>query len=318
MGIQVRLAVRDWDHIVPLVLGDVRSNDINLVIDRVGALPDDLLGDPRYDACEMSFSRYALAREWGQTTMVGVPHFLMRAFRHRCILTQEGSRLTTLDQLAGKRIGLTGWQDSGNTWTRALLRRVGIGVDDAEWLVGRLTEGHPVEEDRIGCFGRQGRISAVPEDRPLLGMLEQGSLDAVFTAFMPTGFFHPGLGLRQLLPDFRTDEIAYFRQVGYVPGIHVLGIKPDLAHRHPWLAQALSDLLDESARVWQEKREKYADTTPWLIDELRQTAQDLPATWNRNGYEANEPMIAGFAEELYAQGLTARRMSPAEIFPEAR
>ncbi|HWQ09549.1 MAG TPA: hypothetical protein VN436_10590, partial [Holophaga sp.] len=267
---------------------------------------------------EMSFSRYAIARERGEASMVGVPHFLMRAFRHRCIITREDSPLTSLDQLAGKRIGLTGWQDSGNTWTRALLRRAAVGIEDARWFVGRLTEDHPVEEDRLGTFAREGRISAMPEDRPLVGLLEQGSLDAVFTAFMPRGFFQPGLGLRQLLPGFRAEEIAYFKQVGYVPGIHVLGLKPELARRHPWLAQALSGLLDESARVWQEKREKYADTTPWLIDELRQTAQDLPATWNRNGYEANEPMIDSFAEELHAQGLTARRLSAAELFPEAR
>src|SRR5260221_527998 len=125
---------------------------VAIQLDRVGALPDDLAGDPRYDAGEMSMSRYSLARARGEHSIVGVPHFLMRAFRHRCIITAKQSGITRIDQLAGKRIGLAGWQDSGNTWTRALLRRVGIGIEDAEWLVSRLTAAHPIT-DRLGGYG---------------------------------------------------------------------------------------------------------------------------------------------------------------------
>ena len=132
---------------------------------------------------------------------------------------------------------------------------------------------------------------------------------------MPPGFFEPDSGLRQLLPDCRATEVAYFKAVGYVPGIHVLGIKPGIVAQHPWLPQALSTLFDQSSRVWLEKRQKYADTTPWIIDELRQTARDLPSSWNGNLFKDNEPMIADFAEEIFAQQLTNRRLAPAELFP---
>ncbi len=317
MTTTLRIALRDWDYIVPLALGDVRIPELDLRIDRVATLPDDLATDPRYDASEMSFSRYALSRAKGDTSIVGVPNFIMRAFRHRCIITAAGSDLVSIEQLAGKRIGMTGWQDSGNTWTRAILRRVGIGIDDARWFVGRLTGEHPIVE-RLGGFGRPGRIDAVAGERPMVDLLHSGELDAVFTPFMPPGFFEVGSGLRQLLPDCRTAEVAYFKDVGYVPGIHVIGIKPQMVAEHPWLPQALSELLDESARVWLAKRQKYADTTPWIIDELRQTALDLPASWNRNVFQDNQPMIDDFAEEIFAQQLTDRRLTPAEIFPVAR
>ena len=316
MSITLRLALRDWDYIVPLALGDVRSPDINLQIDRVGTLPDDLANHPDYDAGEMSFSRYALGRARGETSIVGVPHFVMRAFRHRCIITAADSGLTSIEQLKGKRIGMTGWQDSGNTWTRAILRRAGIGIDDAEWFLGRLIDSHPIT-DRLGGYGRPGRISAVAGERPLVDLLRSGELHAVFTPFMPPGFFEPNSGLRQLLPDCRAAEVSYFKDVGYVPGIHVLGIKPAIVAANPWLPKALSAMFDESTRMWLEKRQKYADTTPWIIDELRQTAQDLPANWNANSFEGNLPMIADFAEEIYAQQLTDKRMTPAELFPFA-
>jgi len=299
-----------------LALGDVSSPDLKLQIDRVGTLPDNLATNDAYDAAEMSFSRYSLGRAHGNAAIVGVPHFVMRAFRHRCIITAVDCGLTAIDQLAGKRIGMTGWQDSGNTWTRAILRRAGIGIDDAEWFLGRLTDAQPIV-DRIGGYGRPGRISPVAGERPLVDLLRTGELHAVFTPFMPPGFFDPNSGLRQLLPDCRAAEVAYFRDVGYVPGIHILGIKPSIVAANRWLPQALSELLDESSRVWLEKRQKYADTTPWIIDELRQTAQDLPATWNRNVFADNLPMIEDFAAEIHAQQLTTRRLKPVELFPLA-
>ncbi|WZB63958.1 hypothetical protein WJ970_16020 [Achromobacter xylosoxidans] len=41
MTLQIRLAVRDWDYIVPLALGDVVAEGLDLRIDRVPALPED-------------------------------------------------------------------------------------------------------------------------------------------------------------------------------------------------------------------------------------------------------------------------------------
>ncbi len=316
MSIKIRLAVRDWDYIVPLALGDVTARGLDLEIHRVGTLPDDLASDPRFDAGEMSMSRYCLGRARGRDDIVGVPHFLMRGFRHRCIITARDSGITRLDQLAGARIGMTGWQDSGNTWTRALLRREGIGVDDAVWKVGRLTGAHPIT-DRLGGFGRPGVIEAAADERPLVDLLRAGELEAVFTPFMPDGFFDAGSDLRQLLPTCRDSEVDYFRQVGYVPGIHLLGMKPALASAHPWAAQALSEALDASAALWLDKRRKYADTTPWILDELIQTSRDLPEAWNRNGLEPNLKMIGDFAAELHAQQLADRVMTPAELFPHA-
>ncbi|WP_413722285.1 nitrate ABC transporter substrate-binding protein [Sodalis sp. RH23] len=314
MAYTIRLAVRDWDYFTPLALGDLRPQGFSLEIHRVGTLVDSIATSADFDAGEVSFSRYAQAVARGDNSLLALPHFLMRGFRQRCIITTKTSPLTTLGQLRGKRIGLTGWQDSGNTWTRTLLKREGVGIDDATWYVGRLTDDHPVV-DRLAGFGRTGRIEAAPGERPLLTLLRAGELDAVFTPFMPNGFFSPASDLRQLQEDFRQAELDYFNAVGYIPGIHVLGIKPALAQAHPELPQALSDIITQSARLWHDKRVKYADTTPWLMDDLARTARDLPADWNRNGFDANQRMVADFAAELFEQGLTSRCLTPTELFP---
>lgn len=310
----VRLAIRDWDFLTPIVVGDVRSSDFDVTIERLDALIADPAGHPNCDGAEVSFSRYARERAEGTDGLIGLPHFLMRAFRHRCIITAKASPITRLADLAGKTIGLEGWPDSGHIWTRALLRREGVGIGDVKWRVGRLTDRDPIRA-HAGDVGWPGRIEILPGDRPTLGLLETGEIDAVFAPFMPPEFTAADSRLRALLPDYRAAEVAYAHDVGYVPGIHVLALKPEIVEAYPGLPAALSELIDESSRVWRAKRLKYAETTPWMIDELARSARDLKAGWDRNGYAANEAMIADFAEELFAQRLTARRLTPRELFP---
>lgn len=314
MPVKLRLALRDWDYMTPLVLGDVASPRLEIVVDRIGTLVSNIAKDEMHDAAEMSFSRYAQLRHDGDASVVGMPNFIMRGFRHRCIITTKESPIRRLADLAGKRIGVTGWRDSGNTWTRAACRREGVGVEDAMWYAGRLTEAHPVT-DRLDGFGRPGRIEAVPGERPMVDLLRQGELDAVFTPFMPKGFFDQESPFRQVVEDYRAAEVAYFDAVGYVPGMHLIGFKSEIVRDNPWIMDELSGLIDESQRMWLEKREKYADTTPWMIDELRRCASDLPPSWNISGLAENETMIADFATELHEQKILARRLTPAELFP---
>lgn len=309
----VRLAVRDWDYLTPLILDDVKSSALQVEVHRVNTLLGDLEGG-LYHAGEFSFSSYARGRAQGKRDLFGVPHFLMRGFRHRCIITASHSPITKIGQLVGKRIGVTGWPDSGNVWTRAILGEEGIGVDDVHWFAGRLTKDHPVV-DRLGGYGRAGRIDAIDGDLSMVDLLLQGALDAVFTPFMPPGFFDAGSGLRFLVPEWRDAEVAQFNRRGYVPGMHILCVKPEMVQEHPWLPQALSTMLDESAQVWLQKRRKYADTTPWLIDELQHTSRALPEDWNSNGLDRNRQMISDFCVELHTQQLTPSCLTTQELFP---
>ncbi|WP_320409768.1 nitrate ABC transporter substrate-binding protein [Bosea sp. Root483D1] len=310
----IRLALRDWDFITPLLLGDLASDRFELKIERLASLPDDFASDPRFDASEISFSRYTTGRARGEAGVVGIPHFIMRGFRHRCVVTAADSKLTSFEELRGTRIGIAGWQDSGNTWTRAAMADAGLGIDDAFWAVSRLAADHPIV-DRVGRYAQLGRIEALPGQPPLLDLLAAGEIAAVLMPFMPKGFFAKGSRFRALLPDVRSAERGYFTKVGFVPGMHIIGIKPELAAREPWLPQALSDLLDESGRVWLERRRRYADTTPWLIDELVRSGHDLPENWNESGLAANRTMIAAFIEQLRIQNLADTDLTPETLFP---
>lgn len=311
---RLRFATRDWDYLTPLVVGDVLSDRVELQIDRVETMVDGAGGD--YDLAETSFSRYASAMAAGENRFIGIPNFIMRGFRHRCIIVRQDSPLRDLPQLRGARIGVTGWRDSGNTWTRTALRRAGVDIGDALWFAGRLTATHPIT-DRLGGFRRPGLIEAMPDEEPMMDALARGGLDAVFTPFMPAGYFGPESPFRQLLPDFVTAERAYFEEVGYIPGMHMITLKADLADVHPWLGAEVSRMVDDSRRKWTAKRRKYADTTPWMLDELLRCARDLPEEVEASGLAANRAMIADFGRELHGQGILGRALTPDELFPDA-
>src|SRR5690606_9020156 len=272
MSLRLRLALRDWDYMTPLALGDVSSDKLDIQVDRVGTLVSHLGRDPDHEAAEISFSRYTQLRHDGDGSVVGIPNFIMRGFRHRCIMTTADSDITKLSQLAGKRIGVTGWRDSGNTWTRAAVRREGVEITDAMWYAGRLTEAHPIT-DRLDGFGQPGLIEACPGERPMVDLLREGELDAIFTPSMPDGYFEKESPFRQVLSDFREEERRYFEDVGYVPGMHLIGLKSEIVAENPWVIAELSKVIDESQRLWTAKRRKYAETTPWMFEEVLKTAR---------------------------------------------
>lgn len=314
MTLTLRLAVRDWDYVTPLLLGDVRSDRLILHVDRVDTLVSNVADSEIYDAAEASFSRYAQLRHDGDESVVGIPNFIMRGFRHRCVITTKQSPIRRLSDLRGKKIGVTGWRDSGNTWTRAALSQAGVGIEDAMWYAGRLTSAHPVV-DRLDGFGRPGRIEACPDERPMVDLLREGFLDAVFTPFMPEGFFQWGSDLRPVIEDFVAAEIDYFNAVGFVPGMHIIAIKKHVVAAHPWVVDEISAMIDASQRLWLDKRRKYADTTPFMLDELRRSAECLPVDWASSGLAANYKMISDFASHLYQQQILPRLLVPEELFP---
>lgn len=313
-SVTIRLALRDWDYLTPLLLGEVRSERFDVQITRVGTLLPSVEGQHAFDGAELSFSGYVRRRARGNRGEYGVPYFLMRGFRHRCILVRQDATLGRIADLAGRRIGVTGWPDSGNSWTRALLRREGVDLEQVSWYAGRLTDAHPVV-DRLSGFGRPGWLEAAPDERSLMSLLADGFLDAVFTPFLPAGFYDSGSAFRHLLSDYRTHELTYYREVGYVPGMHLLVLSPDIVSRHPDLPAELCCLLARAKALWLAKRFKYADTTPWVLDDFATIARNLRPEWDDGGVEINRTMIADFLAELHVQNILAEPMDVSDIFP---
>lgn len=307
----IRMAARHWDHLNPIALGDVAGAE-RYTLDRRDLTPD-LWTEADVDVAETSFSRYIQARAAGDERVIALPIFVMRGFRHRCIITRADSPLDTAESLRGKRIGLTGWGDSGNTWTRAVLREAGVGVADTEWRVGALTADHPVM-DRIGSIAVPDNVAATENDEPMMKMLERGALDAVMTPFMPPGFYESGSPFRTLFRNSQQAEAAYFTRVGFIPGIHLIGVRAELAENRRQL-QELMDLFTTAKNISAARRSKLLDVTPWHNEALAATTQAIGQDWIPYGWSANKVMIDAFQTELVEQSIIGSCMEASELFP---
>jgi 4,5-dihydroxyphthalate decarboxylase len=272
----ITLATRDWDHVVPLRTGEITSELLRLDLQLRATTPD-IVDEPLLDGGEVSFSRYVLGMLAGDDRLVGTPVFVMRGFRQRCVLVRVDSALHDLAGLSGTRVGLTGWPDSGNVWTRAALRSAGADLDAISWFVGDLT-GPAVDPRRLGADRLPDNVQVLSQGSSLTSALESGELDAILTPFMPPDFFVGRSPFRHLLDDHRRAERDWFASTGYVPGIHVIVLRREPVEQHPWT---------------------------------------FAGDWMPYGLDANHAMIEDFAAELHRQGIAARTATSAELFPFA-
>ncbi|GAA1937090.1 hypothetical protein GCM10009689_16970 [Brevibacterium antiquum] len=314
MAEEIRVALRDWDWLTPWANGEIGASELaalgySLRIDPLNTVVD-LPHSDTYVGAEASLSKYVQAVANGNDAMVALPHLLMQGFRHRCIIVATDSNIESPSQLVGGKIGITGWPDSGNVWTRAALADAGLNITSARWCAGRLTADHP-ETDRLGEHGVPGRIEAIT-GKPMIDRLSDGELDAVLTPFMPPGFYTKSSRFRPLYRDVRVAEQKWAAARGFVPGHHILAFKKFV----PAEAQlAVSRILNESKRQWTQKRHKYAETTAWTAVDFWDEAQTLPEGWDRPGLASQRNMLAEFVRESVIQGLLDAVVPIDTLFP---
>ncbi|HLJ61945.1 MAG TPA: hypothetical protein VKZ50_19640 [bacterium] len=155
--VPVTIATRDYDYVAPLAFGDVKAEGIDLTMIRAFDALDQFRTTPAIDGGEASFSQYLRRVAAGDRSLVGLPIFIMREFRHRCFFVHRDSDLTDVSQLRGRRVATDSWGASGNTWSRALLRREGVPLESVRWFVGPVD---PWPDARGRPAPRRGRTRA--------------------------------------------------------------------------------------------------------------------------------------------------------------
>ncbi len=310
----ITLVMKDYDYIAPLACGDVEVEGVSLKLDRdTPRALDRTLADASIDAGELSFSRHVLRLAAGDCSIVGLPFFAYRGFRHRCFFVLRGSGLHDLRQLEGKRVGTNEWPASGNVWSRALLREQGVAISDIRWWVA------PVDNPKT-ARRPQGDlppyVQLAPLDRSLRDMLLDGELDALMCPLPPSGFYDVASPIVRLYPDYRRVEQDYYRRVGVYSPHHIIGIRREAFERNPWVARSVFNALDQSRLLWQERRRAWAEPTPWYQAELEEITALMGHDWQINGVEPNRKAIQAFCDELFAQGLIAHPLDGAAVFSE--
>ena len=309
----VTLVIKDYDYLAPLACGDVVAEELDLTLDRdtPGAL-DRTLSDPTVLVGELSFARHLSRLADDDQSFVGLPSFPYRAFRQRCFFVRRDSGLHDFKDLAGKRIGTNEWPATGNTWSRALLRDAGVSIEGIDWVVGSVDGGSTIRDQGV----LPPHVRENSSDKPLRQLLIDGELDALMCPLPPRCFYEPNSPIVRLIPDFRRAEQAYFRDVGYFPAHHIVGIRRELFEREPWVARSLFRALEASKLHWRAVRRRLAESSPWMLADLEEAEAMMGEDWAPDGIGPNRAMTQRLCDEMLALGLLSRPLDEAAVFAD--
>ncbi|CAM4337232.1 ABC transporter substrate-binding protein [Comamonas aquatilis] len=315
--LELSLAIGNYDRCRPLIDGAVQIDGVNPVIMTLS--PEEIFfrafRGQEFDICELSLSSSTLQAAQGSFPYVGIPIFLSRAFRHTAIYCRT-DRIQKPEDLKGRKIGLPEYQLTANVWVRAILQDdYGIAPSDVTWVRGGMSHAGRPEKIKIKLPDNV-RVEDAPEGETISSLLAKGEIDgyvAPRAPDVPAGT--PNIGW--LFRDPVEAAKDYYRRTNIFPIMHILGVRRELADRHPWLPGAIYKAFEESkTKALEHLSETSATkiTLPFVEERLKE-ARDLMGQdhWSY-GIKANRHVLENFFKHHHAQGLSPRLVTPEDLF----
>lgn len=316
--LNLSIAVGDYDHIRDLTSGRIKAEGIAL---SASHLPVEEMffrftKFQEWDMAEMSFAKSISILSQPDPWIALIPVFPSRAFRHSSMYVRADRAIRTPADLAGKRIGVPEWAQTAAIYSRGMLAsEYGIDLKGIDWVQAGVND--PGRREKVSLQLPPGLRCTPRPDRSLSDLLEHGDLDAVLSARAPRAFLEHPDRICRLFPNYREVEHAYWQKTGVFPIMHVIAIRRDTYERNRWIAGNLLRAFEEAK---QRSLARMADITassvplPWVADYAAQSREIMGADFWPYGIEANRVTLETFCRYAWEQGITARPMSPEDLF----
>src|SRR5712692_9384743 len=262
-----------------------------------------------FDVAEVSGSGYVAARD-RDLPFRAIPVFPHRRFRHGFIFINTSKGISKPKDLIDRKVGTKGYLFTAGVWMRGILEHdYGVPHKSMEWL-------SELDEDVDFTPPPGLKLTQVPEGKSLEDMLAEGEIDALFSPDLIRPLTAGDKRVGRLFPNYKQEEIAFYRKTGIFPIMHVVGIKREIVERHPWIPINMYHAFNKAKSIAME-RIKNPRIVPlaWYQAALEEQEDILgPDPWEYGLTEKNRKtldMLAGFSHE---QGLTPRRLSLDELF----
>ncbi|KAB2878012.1 MAG: ABC transporter substrate-binding protein, partial [Pseudorhodoplanes sp.] len=275
--LDLSVAVGDYDRTRPLTDGAVRIDGVDPVF--MTLPPEEIFfrafRTAEFDISELSLSSFAVKTAQKDCPYVGLPVFLSRAFRHTAIYVRT-DRIRKPEDLKGRKIGLPEYQLTANVWARAILQDdYGVKPANVVWVRGGIEAPGRPEKIKLS-LPPDVKVENAPDGTTISGLLADGAIDG-FIAPRPPSFIegHPNIGW--LFPDPVAAAKDYYRRTRIFPIMHLVGVRRDLADRHPWLPAAVMKAFEQAKAAALAHLEDTAATKVTLpfVEEQIKAARDL-------------------------------------------
>jgi 4,5-dihydroxyphthalate decarboxylase len=314
--IQLSMGISDYDHVRDFASGSIKVEGLELVhIDLpVEEIFYRFLNHREWDVSEVSLAKYSALVASGDTSLVGIPVFPSRSFRHSSMYVRSDSALDHPSQLRGATVGLPEWAQTAAVYSRALLQHeYDVPLTEVSWVQAGVNQAG--RKEKVGVSLPPGVECRSVPDRSLTRLLLDGTLDAVFSAHPPTPFEHGDGSIRRLIGNLPVVEDDYFEQTGIFPIMHTVVIRCEVVERYPWVPMSLFKGFELAKRA---SITRLGDATvsrlPVRGSRLQEAfapGQDDPWPY---GVDANRVTLDAFLAYAHEQGVTGRRLEPDELF----
>ena len=317
--LHLTLATTDYDHVRDLMNGVVRAEGIVLTgfVLPVEEIFFRFIKNREWDISEMSFGKFIGYASQGNSPFIGIPVFPSRVFRHSSFYVRTDRGIASVKDLEGKTVGIPEWAQTAGIYARGFLAEsAGVDLTKIKWVQAGMNQAG--REEKVEFKLPPGIQYSQRRDTSISAMLLSGEVDAAISARVPDAFNVPGSKVARLYPDYRRDEMAYHAETGIHPIMHVIAIRRALFERYPWVAMNLFKAFDEAKKRSQERIQDLTASripVPWAASILSEYAANFGDDAFPYGLEDNRKTLDAFCRFAHAQGVTAQRLTPDDLFP---
>ena len=312
------IAINDYDHVRDLLTGRVDAEGIeltalNFVVEEIFYR---FVNFREWDISEMSMGKYVSLRAAGDESVIAIPVFPSRVFRHSGIYVSGKSAVRTAADLRGKRVGVPEWSQTAVVYMTGLLaEEYGVALSDIEWIQAGVNEPGRTETARLQIPSRVRLARST--DKTLDQMLRSGEIDAALSAHPPDSFVAGDGSVRRLFENYAEAERAYFRKTGIFPIMHTIALRRDVYEKHRWIAMNLLNAF-EQAKARSLDRLGEINTSriplPWLPTGTAEIQALMGVDFWPYGVEGSRKTLEAFLRFAHHQGVCQRPLAVDELF----
>ena len=318
--LHLTLATTDYDHVRDLINGVVRAEGIVLT---GFTLPVEevffrFIKNREWDVSEMSFGKFIGFASQGNSPFIGIPVFPSRVFRHSAFYVRTDRGIKSAKDLEGKSVGIPEWAQTAGIYARGfLVEMAGVDLTRIKWVQAGMNEAG--REEKVEFVLPNGIDYSSRRDSSISAMLLSGELDAAISARVPDAFTQGEGKVVRLFPDYRTEEKKYYAATGIFPIMHVIAMRRAVFERYPWVAMNLYKAFEEAK---QRSLDRIRDLTasripvPWAAAIAAEWSEGFGADPFPYGLEPNRKTLDAYCRFAHAQGITAQRLTPDDLFPK--
>ena len=284
--IHLTLACGDYEIVRALKEGVVKPDGIQLTM----VTKQDsstrhwrFLRNGEFDVAELSSSSYLIARDQG-FAINSLPVFLHRRFRHGFVFINTNKGIKSPKDLIGKKIGVKSYQVSAILWLRGILEHeYGVPHKSCEWF-------SEIDEDVDFVPPPDLKLTRLPDDKYIEKMLVSGELDAVLHPDLIDPMLEGNPNVARLFPDYKNEEIAYYKKTKIFPIMHVMGIRNSIVEKYPWVPVELYKAFNAAKAIGMKRMEN---------------PRIAPVIWYREAWEEQEALVG---KDPWEYGMTEKNI----------